>query len=72
MPNRVVPRKILARFFPILISLLFFAAALFALHRALGEFHYHQVLHHLQMVPDWRILLGGGHPGEPGMEWLNH
>jgi hypothetical protein len=33
----------------------------------LGEFHYHQVLHHLQMVPDWRILLGGGHPGEPGM-----
>lgn len=57
MPNRSVLRKILAQFFPILISLLFFAAALYALHRALGEFHYHQVLHHLQTVPVWRILL---------------
>lgn len=57
MPNWSVPRKIRAQFFPILISLLFFAAALFALHRALGEFHYHQVLHHLQTVSGRRVML---------------
>lgn len=51
MPAPLLPRKILAQILPRLIALAFFAAALYILHFALGEFHYSQVLHHLQMVP---------------------
>jgi len=51
MPDRLLLRKFSVE----VISLTLFAAALFWLHHALGEFHYRQVLQHLQSISRRRI-----------------
>ena len=58
MPVRLLPRKIPGKGLSSLLGLLLFAAALFALQHALGEFHYHQVLQQLQSIPTARVYLG--------------
>lgn len=57
MPDRLLSRKIPVQTFSSLIGVIFFVAALYALHHALGDFHYHQILQHLQAIPGRHIWL---------------
>ena len=56
MPDRLLPRKFPVEVISSLIGLTLFIAALFWLHHALGEFHYRQVLQHLQSISSRQIL----------------